>query len=128
LWEGEGVQDAVHGENDVLAAVKLVGHRRSKKFTAHVDVPKRFSVCWIQCEQVARVVCCKEQAASRGENAGETLAVSDFVVPDNFAVAIVERADRGVGPEDAVAPASTFGFCGDRVVVHAEEAPRIDEE
>src|SRR5882724_3402312 len=65
--------------------------------------------------------------AGGGENAGDAFAFADFVIPDDFSGFLIERADGGVGPENAISPAPAFGLgFVHRVVVVAEDAARID--
>src|SRR5215471_13478722 len=128
LWQRKGVEDAVDGKDDVLPAVELVRHRRGQEFSSHAEVPKSLAVSRIQREQVPGVVRCKEQATRGGQNSRNAFAVAQFVVPDYLAGAVVERTDRGVSPQDAVASAPAFGLCGHGVVVNAVETARVDEQ
>src|SRR5262249_39566633 len=79
-------------------------------------------------QQVSGSVGREEQAAGGAQDAGNAFAVAQFVVPNHLAGTVVEGADGGVGPQDAVAAAPAFGFGGDGVVVNAEEASRVDKE
>ncbi len=48
------------------------------------------------------------------------------MIPDNFASAIVEGAERGIGPKIDVAAGPAFGFAGGGEVKNAEDAASSD--
>src|SRR5579863_6993523 len=91
-------------------------------------MPERFAGGRIEGEQIAGGIAGEEQASGGGENSGGDFAVTEFAVPNEFAGAVIESANSGVGPKVAVATAPAFGFGGDGVVVDAEEATGVDIE
>jgi hypothetical protein len=66
--------------------------------------------------------------AGSGQNAGDAFAVTKFVIPDNFAGAVVEGAQSGIGPEVNVAAGPAFGLAGRGEVKNAEDAAGGDVE
>src|SRR5256885_7540564 len=61
--------------------------------------------------------------AGGGEYTGDAFAFADFVIPDYFSGFVIERADGGVRPENAIAAAPAFGLgFVHGVVVDAEDA------
>ena len=59
--------------------------------------------------------------ARGGHHAGERFAFADFVVPDDFAGFVVQRAQRGITPEILIAATPAFYFSIDGAVVNAEQ-------
>src|SRR5260221_5299922 len=65
--------------------------------------------------------------AGGGEDTGDAFAFAEFVIPDDFSGFVIERADGGVGPENAIAAAPAFGLgFVDSVVVAAEDTASVD--
>ena len=63
--QGERVQNVLHSDNEVLSAVKFIGHWRSLHAASSVQVPKGFAGARIEGQQVARVIGA-EKKMSRG--------------------------------------------------------------
>src|SRR5262245_30074286 len=89
-------------------------------------MPERSASCRIQREQIARVIRGEEKMAGGRKNSLQAFAVAKFAVPNHFASPVIERAQSGIGPKNAVAAAPAFGFRFYRVVVNAEKAPSDD--
>src|SRR5882724_8261335 len=127
LWEREGVEGVVDGDHEVLAAVEHIGHRGSEERAAHVEVPESFSGGGIEGEEIVGCVGGEEKMAGGGEDTGDAFAFADFVIPDDFSGFVIECADGGVGPENAIAAAPAFGLgFVDSVVVDAEDTASVD--
>src|SRR5438309_10860051 len=90
-------------------------------------MPESFSGGGVECEQIVGRVGGEEKMAGGGEDTGDAFAFADFVIPDYFSGFVIERADGGVRPENAIAAAPAFGLgFVHGVVVDAEDAARID--
>src|SRR5579863_1776919 len=66
--------------------------------------------------------------AGGGENASDTFGVAERVVPDDFADAIVEGTDGGIGPDIVIAAAPAFGFALDSFVEDAKDSAGVKVE
>src|SRR5215471_2459134 len=82
LRKGEGVKGVVAWNDEELAAVELIGHRRSEQRAANVEMPKGFACGWIECKEIAGVVSGEKKMASGGEDSGDAFAVAQFMIPD----------------------------------------------
>jgi hypothetical protein len=58
--QGEGVEDILDGEEEVLAAVELVGHGGGVQLSAGVEMPEGFAGGGIESEKIAGVVGAEE--------------------------------------------------------------------
>src|SRR5580692_6108332 len=61
-----------------------------------------------------------------GKNSRDALSVTELMIPHNFAGSVIERAQRGIGPQVAVAASPSFRLALDCVVENAEEAAGVD--
>ena len=126
--QGEGVEDVLDGEEEVLAAVELVGHGGGVQLSAGVEVPEGFAGGGIESQEIAGIIGAEEEMTGGGENARDAFAVSEFVIPDHFAGAIVEGAQSGIGPQVDVAAGPAFGLATRGEVKNAEDAAGGDVE
>src|SRR5579872_1606334 len=62
----------------------------------------------------------------RRKNSREAFPIAEFVIPHYCSSSVVQRAQRGIRPEVAVAPSPTFCFSGDCIVVNAKQPPAVD--
>jgi len=63
-----------------------------------------------------------------GQDARPAVALTNLVIPYNFAGTIIDGTDRGIGPEASVATCPTFRLSRRGEVINAERAPRADVE
>ena len=126
--KGEGEEIVLYGEEKVLAAVELVGHGGGVELSAGVEMPEGFAAGGIESEKIAGVVGAEEQMACSGQNAGDAFAAAEFVIPDNFAGAVIEGAERGIGPEVDVTAGPAFSLAGRGEIENAEDAAGCDIE
>src|SRR5438309_9446384 len=92
-------------------------------------MPESFSGGGVECEQIVGRVGGEEKMAGGGEYTGDAFAFADIVIPDYFSGFVIERADGGVRPENAIAAAAAFGLgFVHGVVVDAEDAAGGDAE
>src|SRR5580704_7232592 len=61
----EGVQNVLHSDNEVLSAVKFIGHRRSLHAASSVQMPEGFAGGRIEGQQVARVIGAEKKMSGR---------------------------------------------------------------
>src|SRR2546430_2339395 len=92
-------------------------------------MPESLSSGGIEGEEIVGSVGGEEKMAGGGEDTGDAFVFADFVIPDDFSGFVIERADRGVGPQVPVtaAPAFGLGFVHG-VVVDAEDATGVHVE
>src|ERR1051325_6451683 len=88
--EGEGVESVFDWNNEVLAAVELIGHGGSEKLAADVEMPESFAGGGIESEEIPLVVRGEEEMAGGGEDSLQTFAFAEFAIPDDFAGFVIE--------------------------------------
>src|SRR5689334_13111166 len=96
--------------------------------TAGVEMPESFAGGRVESEEIAGVVGAEKEMSGRSQDSRDTLPVSDFVVPDDFTRAVVERAQCRIRPKIAVTASPPFRFAGSSEVIHAKDPSRIDVE
>src|SRR5437588_5882110 len=126
LRQDERVKNVFDGDDEVLAVVEQVGHGRGHQPSAHVKVPESFARSRIESEQVAGIVRGKQQMPGGGQDPRDAFPIAEFVIPHDFASAVVQRAQRGIGPQIMVATAPAFRLSRGRAIKNAEESARID--
>src|SRR5579864_777789 len=94
----EGVKIVLNGNDQVLAAVEFIGHERGQQVSTHVEVPEGFARSGINGEEIAGIVSGKKQMTGGGQNSRDRSAITEFMIPDNFAGLVVERAQSRVCP------------------------------
>src|SRR5229473_2272321 len=66
--------------------------------------------------------------SSGSKNSRAIFILAGLMVPNHFARAVVERANRGVRPKVAIPSSPSFRFARGGVIVNAEDPPRIHVE
>lgn len=99
-WQLPGVENAVDGGQQVLSAVKFVGHGAAGQAAAGVDVPEGFPGCGVQRLQIAGKVGGDEQAPGGGQDSGSIFSVADHrgavMVPADLAGLVINRQQLGL--------------------------------
>ena len=88
-------------------------------------MPESLASSWIKSQQIAGVIGAEKKMSRRRENTGNAFPITNLVVPHNFAGAVVERAQRRIRPQVAVAASPPFRFSRDSIVIDAENAAGI---
>ena len=96
--------------------------------SAGVQVPERFARSGIESQQIAGIIGAEEEMPGRGKNPCDAFAVSDFVIPHDFASTVVKRAKCRIGPEVAVAASPPFSLPRGCAVIDAKDSARIHVE
>ena len=89
FWQSERVEHVLHRHEHVLPTVQFVGHRRCEQLAAHVQVPECLSVRGIEREQISGIVRAEQQTPCGGEDPGNTFALTEFVIPHDFAITVL---------------------------------------
>src|SRR6516162_812652 len=120
LRQGKRVKNVLHGDDQVLPAVKLVGHGGGDQVTAHIEVPESLARRGIQSKQIAGIVRGEKQVPGGGQDPGNAFAIADLMVPNHTSVAVVHGTHSRIGPQNAVAACPAFGLPGGSEVINAE--------
>jgi len=106
LRQREGVECVLHGHEDVLPAVQLIGDGTVSHFAPGVKMPQRPAIGGIEGEQVAGGISREQQVAggiSReqqvaggGQDTSRALAFTELVIPYGLPSAIVEGSEGGL--------------------------------
>src|SRR5438034_8937522 len=90
----ESVENVLHGKDQILPSVELIGHRRGVHATAGVQVPQGFARHRIKSEQIAGVIGSEEKMPGSRKNPRDAFSLSNFVIPHDFAATVVNRTQR----------------------------------
>src|SRR5262245_664083 len=90
IRQRERVKYILNRDDEVLSPVQLIRHRRGDELAPNVEMPQSLSVGRVQRKQVTGIIGAKKQTSGSGENAGNAFALSDLVVPHNFAGTKIE--------------------------------------
>ena len=66
LWQREGVENVLDGNDEILAAVEFIGHGRGEQPSADVEVPEGFAGGGVKSEEIAGIVGGEEEMSGGG--------------------------------------------------------------
>src|SRR5215472_1112378 len=90
------VQRIFDRQNNILALIKLVCHRRCQGFSSEIEMPDRLSGNRVQRKHVVRIVGGKQKATSSRQYSRDAFAIPEFTTPNYFAGTIIQRAKGGI--------------------------------
>src|SRR5580700_4516050 len=79
----------------------------------------------IKSQQIPRVISAEKKMSRGCKDPRNAFPVTYLVVPHYFAGAVVERTQRGIGPQVSVAASPSFGFPFCRIVINTEKAAAV---